>query len=227
MDRNNGMQGAHQACAACKHQRKKCTEKCILAPFFPADRIREFQAVHKVFGVSNVQKIVRGLNEDDRKRAADSLVWEAFCRQKDPVLGPYGEYIRVYDELKLYKSQAVAQNGLVFKSETLGLMGWNINNNGSFSSKNMGAVGGVKDNTSSIDFIRGNGNSIIDRSQYSFADSHHLQGAEKVRKERDIASVVAPPQHLVTGFNQQYYLSGHLSPLDAKSIESSIWEGGS
>ncbi|GAB2272664.1 LOB domain-containing protein 2 [Dionaea muscipula] len=95
MQRNNGIQGTHQACAACKHQRKKCTEKCILAPFFAADKTREFQAVHKVFGVSNVQKIIKSLSEEDRKRAADSLVWEAFCRQKDPVLGPYAEYMNL------------------------------------------------------------------------------------------------------------------------------------
>ncbi|OMO53695.1 hypothetical protein CCACVL1_28437 [Corchorus capsularis] len=98
--------GVHPACAACKHQRKKCDENCILSPYFPADKSREFQAVHKVFGVSNATKIIRNANSDeDRKKVADSLIWEAFCRQKDPVLGPYGEYRKIYEELTLYKSQ--------------------------------------------------------------------------------------------------------------------------
>ncbi|TYJ08361.1 hypothetical protein E1A91_A11G069000v1 [Gossypium mustelinum] len=97
----------HPACAACKHQRKKCDENCILAPYFPADKCREFQAVHKVFGVSNATKIVRNANSDeDRKKVADSLIWEAFCWQKDPVLGPYGDYRKIYEELSLYKKQS-------------------------------------------------------------------------------------------------------------------------
>ncbi|KAG6420677.1 hypothetical protein SASPL_117214 [Salvia splendens] len=64
----------------------------------------EFQAVHKVFGVSNVTKIITSLREEDRKVAVDSLVWEALGRQKDPVLGPFGDYRRVCEELRLYKS---------------------------------------------------------------------------------------------------------------------------
>ncbi|XP_022774072.1 LOB domain-containing protein 2 [Durio zibethinus] len=106
---NNGVaaaSGVHSACAACKHQRKKCDENCILAPYFPADKCREFQAVHKVFGVSNATKIVRNANsEEDRKKVADSLIWEAFCWQKDSVLGPYGEYKKIYEEFTLYKRQ--------------------------------------------------------------------------------------------------------------------------
>ncbi|KAE8076062.1 hypothetical protein FH972_014735 [Carpinus fangiana] len=35
--------------------------------------------------------------------AVDLLVWEASCRQKDPVLGPYGEYRKVFDELNMYR----------------------------------------------------------------------------------------------------------------------------
>ncbi|GMH11084.1 hypothetical protein Nepgr_012925 [Nepenthes gracilis] len=199
MQRNSGMPGTHQACAACKHQRKKCSEKCILAPYFPADRCREFQAVHKVFGVSNVQKIVRSLlNEEDRKRAADSLVWEAACRQKDPVLGPYGEYMKVYDELKLYKSQLVVAhpNSSIYRSGAVGLIGWTGTTNGTLSSKNVSHT---------------NGNSIIDSDHYGYG-SRHLHGmvAEKARHDGEIAgSMVSPRHQLINGFNQRYYLSGN------------------
>ncbi|XP_047336058.1 LOB domain-containing protein 2-like [Impatiens glandulifera] len=94
------------ACASCKHQRKKCTESCVLACFFPVERLREFHAVHKVFGVSNVIKMITRLRDlDDRKRAVESLIWEALCRQRDPVLGPYSEFRRVLDELNSYKAQ--------------------------------------------------------------------------------------------------------------------------
>lgn len=107
MQKPNGVGAA--ACASCKHQRKKCTEKCILAPFFPVEKNREFQAVHKVFGVSNIAKTLKNLNHEDRKRAADSLIWEAFCWQKDPINGPYGEHKRVFEELNLYKTQYLNQ----------------------------------------------------------------------------------------------------------------------
>jgi hypothetical protein len=111
---NNGM---HQACAACKHQRKKCSENCILAPYFPSSRSREFKAVHKVFGVSNITKFVRNAQEGDRRKVVDSLIWEALSRQRDPINGSYGEYTKVYneykrvfDELKMFRDH---QNQLV------------------------------------------------------------------------------------------------------------------
>lgn len=114
MQRNNGNNDVgshvHPACAACKHQRKKCDENCVLAPYFPANKSREFQAVHKVFGVANVQKIVKFVGSDgDRRRVADSLIWEALCRQKDPILGPYGEYKKLLDELRLHKLHNLTQ----------------------------------------------------------------------------------------------------------------------
>ncbi|KAL2937919.1 LOB domain-containing protein 2 [Bienertia sinuspersici] len=87
------------------------------------------------------------LNDEDRKRAADSLVWEALCRQKDPILGPYGEFRKIYDELKSYQTQVVQTqtgqfvapnghtNGSVYKNGN-GLIGWNVTTNGSGSINN-------------------------------------------------------------------------------------------
>lgn len=138
---------SHQACASCKHQRKKCNNECILSPYFPARKTKEFQAVHRVFGVSNVQKMVRTVREEDRTKLSDSLTWEALWRQKDPVLGSYGEYRRICEELKLYKSLVHNQpligwdtnqrvvntnnnnkNGIAMNSSGLG--GFSVNNNG-------------------------------------------------------------------------------------------------
>lgn len=92
--------GGVPACASCRHQRKKCTEKCVLAPFFPAEKTQDFQAVHKVFGVSNVTKLVKDMSRKDGKKAVDSLIWEANCRIKDPVNGPLGEFQKVCDKLR-------------------------------------------------------------------------------------------------------------------------------
>ncbi|CAK9148421.1 unnamed protein product [Ilex paraguariensis] len=187
MQRNNGM----PACASCKHQRKKCTDDCTLANFFPVNKTREFEAVHKVFGVSNLTKMVKNVKEEDRKRASDSLIWEALCRQKDPVLGSFGEYMKLYEELKLYKSQCQVPllEGLAHKSAP-DFIGWN--NNGKMD------FGGVV-NTDAYNYIHDNGNSLVDSCQHGFA--------EKLRQVRENGSLgILPQQQSVIDFNQQYYL---------------------
>jgi hypothetical protein len=202
---NNGaqaqvqVQGAQPACAACKHQRKKCTEVCVLAPYFPADRIKEFQAVHKFFGVSNVTKIVKNLKEEERRYAVDSLVWEASCRLKDPVLGPYGEYRRVFDELKIYQNQNQNQNqviqlpgqgGIGYKVGP-GLIGWSTGTNG-IQNKVMGiGTGGILTGNT-LNYIHDNGNGIVDSNMYAYPG-------------------VPLQQNSISGFNQQYYLPGTIN----------------
>ncbi|EPS65020.1 hypothetical protein M569_09760, partial [Genlisea aurea] len=76
------------ACAACKYQRRKCTPNCPLAPYFPASEPRMFQNVHRLFGVSNVTKILRQLrNKDHRDDAMKSIIYEADMRRRFPVHG--------------------------------------------------------------------------------------------------------------------------------------------
>lgn len=230
----NSGTAAHPACASCKHQRKKCGEDCILAPYFPAERSREFQAVHKVFGVSNVMKLVRSVKEEDRKTVADSLVWEAFCRQNDPILGPLGEYRKIQEELKLYKNQTqtqtqnqtqtqtqiLNQNQLVQQQQgsmiykgTPGMVAWN---NGINGVNNKGIEGGLPttttNNNNMVNFSHENGSMI-----YSSYPLNYVQGPEKIMKqEKDVSSrllPLQPQQHhsIATGFNhqQQYYLPGN------------------
>lgn len=46
-------------CAACKSLRRKCTKDCIFLPYFPRDDPEKFARVHKVFGASNVAKMLQ------------------------------------------------------------------------------------------------------------------------------------------------------------------------
>lgn len=46
-------------CAACKSLRRKCTRDCIFLPYFPRDDPDKFARVHKVFGASNVAKMLQ------------------------------------------------------------------------------------------------------------------------------------------------------------------------
>ncbi|KAI3824132.1 hypothetical protein L1987_05581 [Smallanthus sonchifolius] len=77
-------------CAACKFLRRKCTQECVFAPYFPPDQPKKFANVHKVFGTSNVVKILNELDTSQREDAVNSLAYEADARLRDPVYGCVG-----------------------------------------------------------------------------------------------------------------------------------------
>ncbi|KAF8649518.1 hypothetical protein HU200_064273 [Digitaria exilis] len=89
--RDWGMTGGG-ACAVCKHQRRKCEPNCELAAYFPAHRMNDFRALHLVFGVANLTKLIKANATDaGRRRAAETLTWEARWRERDPSEGCYRE----------------------------------------------------------------------------------------------------------------------------------------
>jgi len=45
-------------CAACKLLRRRCAEECPFCPYFSPHEPHKFAAVHKVFGASNVSKLL-------------------------------------------------------------------------------------------------------------------------------------------------------------------------
>ncbi|KAM0943698.1 putative transcription factor AS2-LOB family [Dioscorea sansibarensis] len=82
--------GTSQACAACKYQRRKCTSDCPLAPYFPPDMPKQFQNAHKLFGVSNILKILNKLDPSRRPEAMKTIIYEANIRDRSPVHGCLG-----------------------------------------------------------------------------------------------------------------------------------------
>ncbi|OMP11382.1 hypothetical protein CCACVL1_00553, partial [Corchorus capsularis] len=86
---NNNSSAASQACAACKYQRRKCNPNCILAPFFPPSRAKDFLNAHKLFGVSNIKKSIETLDPPQRAIAMKSIIYQANMRASDPVGGCY------------------------------------------------------------------------------------------------------------------------------------------
>ncbi|XP_062213252.1 protein ASYMMETRIC LEAVES 2-like [Phragmites australis] len=85
------MSSSSSPCAACKLLRRKCTQGCVFAPYFPPDNPAKFASVHRVFGASNVSKILTELPQAQREDAINSLAYEADARLRDPVYGcvPY------------------------------------------------------------------------------------------------------------------------------------------
>ncbi|BBN12154.1 protein MpASLBD10 [Marchantia polymorpha subsp. ruderalis] len=90
MSLTSGATSSSSPCAACKFLRRKCTAECVFAPYFPADQPLKFANVHRIFGASNVTKILQDLPESSRADAVTSLAFEAEARMKDPVYGCSG-----------------------------------------------------------------------------------------------------------------------------------------
>ncbi|GJM96863.1 hypothetical protein PR202_ga13735 [Eleusine coracana subsp. coracana] len=51
-------------CAACKNQRRKCSQDCILAPYFPATDPQRYACVQRIFGASNIARVLQALGND-------------------------------------------------------------------------------------------------------------------------------------------------------------------
>ena len=101
---------AHASCASCKLQRKRCDSSCELAPFFPASKYREFQNAHKVFGVSNIQKLLHAVEPEQRSAAAETLLLEGTIRREDPINGSFGIICKLESEVENCKRELYSVN---------------------------------------------------------------------------------------------------------------------
>ncbi|KAL5981387.1 hypothetical protein ACLOJK_015442 [Asimina triloba] len=82
------MTGFGSPCGACKFLRRKCAKGCVFAPYFCHDQgATHFAAIHKVFGASNVSKLLAHLPVADRLEAAVTITYEAQARLQDPIYG--------------------------------------------------------------------------------------------------------------------------------------------
>ncbi|KAF8718656.1 hypothetical protein HU200_024955 [Digitaria exilis] len=99
-------------CAACKILRRRCADGCVLAPYFPPSEPAKFTTAHRVFGASNIIKLLQELPERSRADAVSSMVYEAEARLRDPVYGCAGAVCRLQreaNELKVQLAQAQAE----------------------------------------------------------------------------------------------------------------------
>ncbi|KAE8660698.1 LOB domain-containing protein 29 [Hibiscus syriacus] len=82
------MTGSGSPCGACKFLRRKCVRGCVFAPYFCHEQgATHFAAIHKVFGASNVSKLLAHLPVNDRFEAALTISYEAQARVQDPIYG--------------------------------------------------------------------------------------------------------------------------------------------
>ncbi|XP_076944017.1 LOB domain-containing protein 12-like [Bidens hawaiensis] len=101
-------------CASCKLLRRRCAKDCIFAPYFPPDDPHKFAIVHKVFGASNVSKMLQELPVHQRADAVSSLVYEATARMRDPVYGCVGAISYLQNQVSQLQMQlAMAQTEIL------------------------------------------------------------------------------------------------------------------
>ncbi|XP_019422455.1 PREDICTED: LOB domain-containing protein 4-like isoform X2 [Lupinus angustifolius] len=106
--------GASSPCAACKLLRRRCSQDCVFAPYFPSHEPHKFANVHKVFGASNINKMLQELPEHQRGDAVSSMVYEANARVKDPVYGCVGAISSLQQQINVLQTQlAVTQAEVV------------------------------------------------------------------------------------------------------------------
>ncbi|KAK9059782.1 hypothetical protein SSX86_020486 [Deinandra increscens subsp. villosa] len=102
-------------CAACKILRRRCLDKCVLAPYFPPTNPHRFAIAHRVFGASNIIKLLQEIPEFRRADAVSSIVYEANARLRDPVYGCAGTICQLQKQVselqaELAKTQAEVVN---------------------------------------------------------------------------------------------------------------------
>ncbi|KAF8399754.1 hypothetical protein HHK36_015625 [Tetracentron sinense] len=101
---------SNSPCAACKFLRRKCMSRCIFAPYFPPEEPQKFANVHKIFGASNVTKLLNELLPHQREDAVNSLAYEAEARMKDPVYGCVGAISVLQNQVHRLQKELDAAN---------------------------------------------------------------------------------------------------------------------
>ncbi|XP_057756304.1 LOB domain-containing protein 18-like [Arachis stenosperma] len=106
--------GSGGPCGACKFLRKKCAPGCVFAPYFDPDQgAIYFASVHKVFGASNVGKLLSKIPVHKRLDAVISICYEAQARMRDPVYGCVGQICTLQQQvLALQAELSSLQNHL-------------------------------------------------------------------------------------------------------------------
>ncbi|KAI3676454.1 hypothetical protein L1987_86063 [Smallanthus sonchifolius] len=100
------MTGSGSPCGACKFLRRKCMKGCVFAPYFCHEHgATHFAAIHRVFGASNVSKLLAHLPVCDRSEAAVTIAYEALARVQDPIYGCVSHIFALQQQVISLQSQ--------------------------------------------------------------------------------------------------------------------------
>ncbi|PKA50913.1 LOB domain-containing protein 20 [Apostasia shenzhenica] len=103
-------------CGACKFLRRKCASGCVFAAHFGNEQsaAARFAAVHKVFGASNVSKLLKKVPPARRHDAVATVSYEAQARLSDPVLGCVATVLALQHQvMQLQAELSIVQSQLI------------------------------------------------------------------------------------------------------------------
>ncbi|XP_021819609.1 LOB domain-containing protein 29-like [Prunus avium] len=184
------MAGCGSPCGACKFLRRKCVTGCIFAPHFCYEEGDvDFSAIHKVFGASNVSRLLVHLPLSDRCKAAMSISYEAQARIQDPIYGCVShifalqqQVVNLQAQLAFLKDQA-AQSFVNGSNPNQAAQSWNYENgimNSNIPEENL--VNIPEENVSYGSFEEGTSHSMSSfgmqtnyNRQWGFQDADELQ----------------------------------------------------
>ncbi|KAJ4892165.1 LOB domain-containing protein 16 [Raphanus sativus] len=105
---NGTTAGVGSPCGACKFLRRKCASDCIFAPYFSSEQgAARFAAIHKVFGASNVSKLLLNVPIHDRYEAVVTIAYEAQARLHDPVYGCVSHIFALQQQVAYLQAQVM------------------------------------------------------------------------------------------------------------------------
>ncbi|KAK4344774.1 hypothetical protein RND71_034950 [Anisodus tanguticus] len=109
--------GTGSPCGACKFLRRKCAADCIFAPYFCSEQgPARFAAIHKVFGASNVSKLLLHVPVPDRCEAVVTISYEAQARINDPVYGCSAHIFALQQQVAYLQAQLMQVKGQLAQS---------------------------------------------------------------------------------------------------------------
>ncbi|KAK1567035.1 hypothetical protein Q3G72_007429 [Acer saccharum] len=76
-----------RSCATCRYQRKKHPEICITAPYFHVSKIAKYQNAQKVFGVTNIEKMLAKVSPQHKRATVEPIIIEGSDRYNILLLG--------------------------------------------------------------------------------------------------------------------------------------------
>ncbi|EOA29273.1 hypothetical protein CARUB_v10025548mg [Capsella rubella] len=111
--------GSGSPCGACKFLRRKCASDCIFAPYFSSEQgAARFAAIHKVFGASNVSKLLLTVPIHDRCEAVVTIAYEAQARLHDPVYGCVSHIFALQQQVAYLQAQVMQMKAQIVGHQT-------------------------------------------------------------------------------------------------------------
>ncbi|CAN6994600.1 hypothetical protein IGI04_017524 [Brassica rapa subsp. trilocularis] len=116
---NGTTAGTGSPCGACKFLRRKCASDCIFAPYFSSEQgAARFAAIHKVFGASNVSKLLLNVPIHDRCEAVVTIAYEAQARLHDPVYGCVSHIFSLQQQVAYLQAQVMQMKAQIAGHQT-------------------------------------------------------------------------------------------------------------